>query len=407
MHFLLIHQSFVTPDEPGGTRHFELARAAVELGQRVTVIASSVSYLTGRRSNSKSDGKTDHQVEGFRIVRTFTPGTRGGSFAGRLFSSIGFAASSLFGALRIGRIDLVMGTTPPIFQGVSAWLVSALRRCPFLLEVRDLWPEFVIDMGILKNRFLIGASRRLERFLYARADQILVNSPAYVDYLIKKGVTMDKIAVVPNGVDPTMFDPSSDGDGIRARLKLDDKFVVVYSGAMGPSNDLDLLLEAAEQLNEDPRICFLIVGDGKERSRLEAEARSRRLENIVFAGAQPKREMPSVLASADACVAVLQNIPMFRMTYPNKVFDYMAAGRPILLAIDGVIREVVETAGAGIYTPPGDAKSLADAVRFLARNEEAREQMSRSGRSFVEENFNRAEQSQQFVDLLQRLATHG
>jgi glycosyltransferase involved in cell wall biosynthesis len=407
MHFLLIHQSFATPDEPGGTRHFELARGAVERGHEFTVIGSEVSYLTGQSTSATSLSETDSTIEGVRVVRAFTPPTFGGSFTGRLFSFIGFGVSSMIKACRVGKVDVVIGTSPPIFQAVSAWLVSAMRRRPFLLEVRDLWPEFVIDMGLLKNWFLIRASRGLERFLYARADHILVNSPAYVDYLTKKGIEPDKITLLPNGVDPTMFDPSSDGNGVRASLKLDHKFVIVYAGAIGPANDLDLLLAAAEQLEPDSRICFLIVGDGKERKRLQTAANARKLANILFAGAQPKREMRRFLASADACVAVLQNIPMFRMTYPNKVFDYMAAGRPVVLAIDGVIREVVEMAGAGIYIEPGDAKSLADAIRFLACHESEREQMSRNGRSFVEKHFNRSKQSQQFVELLQRLATHG
>jgi glycosyltransferase involved in cell wall biosynthesis len=176
---------------------------------------------------------------------------------------------------------------------------------------------------------------------------------------------------------------------------------------MGPANHLDLLVEAAEELKADVAVRFLIVGDGKERKRLEAAAKSRRLENILFVGAQPKREMQSFLAAADACVAVLQDIRMFRMTYPNKVFDYMAAGRPVVLAIDGVIREVVEKAGAGIYANPGDAKALADAVRFLAGHSDERTLMGRRGRSYVVEHFNRAKQSEQFVDLLQRVAAAG
>jgi len=407
MHFLLIHQSFATPNEPGGTRHFELARGAAERGHEFTVIASEISYLTGQSTAGASVSKADATIEGVRVVRAFTPSTFGAGFAVRLFSFVTFAASSLIKALRMEKVDVVMGTSPPIFQAVSAWLVSAFRRRPFLLEVRDLWPEFVIDMGLLKNGFLIRGSRRLEKFLYARASHILVNSPAYVDYLVRKGVASDKITLLPNGVDPAMFDPSSDGNDVRGRLKLDGKFVVVYAGAIGVANHLDLLLEAADELKADSRICFLIVGDGTERKRLQAATEARSLDNMVFAGAQPKREMRRFLASADACVAVLQNIRMFRMTYPNKVFDYMAAGRPILLAIDGVIREVVETAGAGIYTAPGDAKALAEAVRFLACHHQEREQMSRRGRSFVEQHFNRSRQSQQFVDLLQRLSSHG
>jgi glycosyltransferase involved in cell wall biosynthesis len=401
MHILLIHQGFASPNEPGGTRHFELASRAAEQGHRFTVVASDISYITASRTDSV---KADETTEGIRVLRAFTHRSLHGSFIGRLFSFISFAASSVFTALGAGKVDLVMGTSPPIFQAVSAWLVAALRRRPLLLEIRDLWPEFAIDMGILKNPVLIRLSKWLERFLYARATHLLVNSPAYMDYLIQAGVSPSKITLLPNGVDPQMFDPAASGNGLRHMLNLDGKFVVVYAGAIGPANDLDVLLEAARELRLEPRIHFLIVGDGKERKRLQARAEADQLDNVLFVGAQPKQEMRYYLASADACVAILQNIRMFRMTYPNKVFDYMAAGRPILLAIDGVIREVVESARAGIYVPPGDPKSLAEAVRYLADHGVEREAMSKQGRSYVEKHFNRADQSRQFTGLLEKVA---
>ncbi|HVG20861.1 MAG TPA: glycosyltransferase family 4 protein [Blastocatellia bacterium] len=401
MHTLLIHQGFASPNEPGGTRHFELARRAVERGHRFTVVASDISYITASRTGSV---KADEMIEGIRVLRAFTHRSLHGGFIGRLFSFISFAASSIVKALGAGKVDLVMGTSPPIFQAASAWLVAALRRRPLLLEIRDLWPEFAIDMGILKNPVLIRLSRWLERFLYSRATHLLVNSPAYVDYLRGKGVPPSKITLLPNGVDPQMFDPAGDGNGLRRKLDLDGKFVVVYAGAIGPANDLGVLLDAASGLREEQRIRFLIVGDGKERRRLQAQAEAHQLENVMFVGAQPKQEMRHYLASADACVAILQNIRMFRMTYPNKVFDYMAAGRPVLLAIDGVIRQVVEAARAGIYVPPGDPEALAEAVRHLAANVEEREAMSRRGRSYVEKHFNRADQSGQFTRLLEKVA---
>jgi glycosyltransferase involved in cell wall biosynthesis len=406
MDLLLIHQSFATPNEPGGTRHFELARGVVEQGHQFTVIASGVSYLTGTSVGDEVKS-SDENVEGVRIIRAFTPPTFRGNFAGRLVSFIGFALSSFIKAMSIGHVDVVIGTSPPMFQAVSAWLISVLRRRPLLLEVRDLWPEFIIDMGVLRNRLMIGVSRWLESFLYSRATHIIVNSPAYVDYLTRKGVAAEKITLLANGVDPTMFDPTANGNGIRPRFALEGKFVVVYAGAMGPANHLDLLVEAADELRSDAGIRFLIVGDGKERKRLEEAAESRELDNIMFVGAQPKREMQSFLAAGDACVAVLQNIRMFRMTYPNKVFDYMAAGRPVVLAIDGVIREVVEKAGAGIYADPGDVRALAEAVRFLAGHSDERTLMGLRGRSYVVEHFNRAKQSKQFVDLLQKIAAAG
>ncbi len=403
MQVLLIHQGFVSPYDSGGTRHFELGRRAIEQGHKFTVVASDVRYFTGKRVDRASNLNCEEVVEGIRVIRAYTYPSLHGRFVGRLVSFVSFAVTSIWAALRVEEVDIVMGTSPPIFQAASAWLVAALRRRPFLLEIRDLWPEFVIDMGFLKNPLLIRLSRWLERFLYRRATHLLVNSPAYVDYLKEKGMPAEKITLLPNGVDPAMFDPAADGAVVRRKLNLNGKFVVVYAGVMGPANNLDVLLDAAAKLRADERIVFLLVGDGKARKQLQAQAESLHLENVSFVGAQPKAEIHFFLASADACVAILQDIRMFRMTYPNKVFDYMAAGRPIVLAIDGAIREVVEAAQAGIFVHPGNASSLAEAVRYLADHRDEREAMSRRARLYVERHFNRADQGRQFITLLDKV----
>jgi glycosyltransferase involved in cell wall biosynthesis len=400
MHVLLIHQSFALPDEPGGTRHFELGSRLVRDGHRFTVVASDISYLTASRHQKI---QAEESVAGVRVLRAFTPRARK-NFLGRLLGFLSFAVTAFWKALRVGDVDVVMGTSPPIFQAFSAWLVATLRQRPLLLEIRDLWPEFIIDMGKLKNPQAIRLSRALERFLYRRATHLLVNSPAYVNYLIGKGVAPERITLIANGVDPQMFDPRMTGNGLRPQLGLDGKFVIVYAGAVSMANDLELVIDAASQLASDSRIAFLIVGDGNERRRLEAVVAERRLKNVIFTGAKPKHQMGDYLASADACVAVLQNIPMFRMTYPNKVFDYLAAGRPVLLAIDGVIREVVEEARAGIFIPPGDVARLVEAVRYLVDHPQECQAMSARGRAFVEQHFNRNEQSRAFTGLIEKLA---
>ena len=321
----------------------------------------------------------------------------------RVFAFLGFMASSVVTALGTGPVDVVIGTSPPIFQAVSAWLVSALRRRPFVLEVRDLWPEFAIDMGVLKSPLLIRLARALERFLYRRAAHLVVNSPAYRDYLIEHGVPEAKVTLVPNGVDPNMFDPQGDGREFRSRWGLpEDAFVATYAGALGMANDIPTILRAAQQLADDPSIRIALVGDGKERARLEATVREEGLANVVFTGSVPKSEMPAVLAGSDACIATLMDIPMFRTTYPNKVFDYMAAARPTVLAIDGVIRAVVEACDGGIFVPPGDSGALAEAIRRLAGDREAAAAMGSRARSYVVEHFDRRQQAEQFADVLER-----
>jgi glycosyltransferase involved in cell wall biosynthesis len=403
MHILVIHQAFVSPGEPGGTRHYELARHLVNEGHRVSIVGSDLSYLTGQRTVKRVGLVSEEILDGIRVLRTFTYPALHRNFVWRVISFCTFMLTSLIAALRVDKIDLVMGTSPPIFQAASAWLVSVIYRRPFLLEIRDLWPEFAIDMGVLTNPVLITLSRWLEIFLYRQASHIIVNSPAYQDYLIQRGVLVEKISLISNGVDPKAFDPKLDGDGFRREWNLDEKFIVAYTGALGLANDIPTIIRAADILKDHHRIHFLLVGDGKERNNLEAMARRLHLANITFTGTKPKAEMPKVLAASNACIATLKDIPMFRTTYPNKVFEYMAAGRPTILAIDGVIRKVIEEAGAGIFVQPGNEVALADAIRILSEQNEKAQRMGLVARNYVLKHFNRYKQAQEFSNLVERL----
>lgn len=404
MHILLIHQAFVSPREPGGTRHYELARQLVEKGHRVTIIASDISYLTGQQTVLSCRLVHQESIDGIRVLRSYTYPELHRSFAWRVVSFLSFMISSVLASLRVHNIDLVMGTSPPIFQAVAAWLVAAMRRRPFVLEIRDLWPEFAIDMGVLKCPVLIYLSRRLEHFLYGQASHFLVNSPAYRDYLLNKGIAGEDITFIPNGVDPDLFNPQAAGKTFRREFKLDEKFVVTYAGALGLANDIPTILRAAQDLRNERTIHFLLVGDGKERVNSEKLAKQLNLSNVTFAGSRPKSDMGEILAASDACLAILQNIPMFSTTYPNKVFDYMAAGRPTILAIDGVIREVIESAQGGIFVPPGNDMALAEAVRGLSNDRAQAEAMGRAARSYVVENFNRHQHSRRFAHLVEYVA---
>jgi glycosyltransferase involved in cell wall biosynthesis len=402
MQVLLIHQAFATTDDAGGTRHFELAQYAAQKGIRFTVITSGFNYLTGQSRNPQ--GIPGGSV---RVRRAWACSGLHRSFVWRLASFLTFMASSIAVGIANRSVDVVMGTSPPIFQAFSASLVAALRRKPFLLEVRDLWPEFAVDMGVLKNPTLIFLSRMLESFLYRRATAIVVNSPAYREYLITRGVPPGKISVVANGADNRMFNSGQLRDPVRRQLQIEGRFVVTYTGALGMANDIATILRAAGRLSSHTEILFLLVGDGKERAALENTARQMGLSNVLFTGALPKSEIPGILAASDACVATLLDIRMFRTTYPNKVFDYMAAGRPCILAIDGVIREVVEAAGAGIYVPPGNDEALAHAVLKMQLEPESAARMGLCGQSYVAQHFSREHQAGHFASILQKVAAPG
>lgn len=397
MHILLIHQAFASLDEPGGTRHHELARDLVRRGHRVTVIASPVSYLTGEVTHVQTGGE-----DGIVIRRVFTYQAMHRSFIHRLLAYLSFMTSSFFIGLGVKNVDLVWGTSPPIFQGWTAWMLARLKRAPLLFEVRDLWPTFAIAVGVLKNPLLIRMSEWLEGFLYRHADRVMVNSPGYVQHVTDLGAR--QVELVPNGADPDMFGPVDEGRAFRVSNHLEQNFIVMYAGAHGMSNDLGVVLAAARLLEDVPEVRLVLMGDGKEKSRLQAQAAQMKLTNVIFLPPVPKNRMAEALAGADACLAILKPIYAYKTTYPNKVFDYMAAGRPVVLAIDGVIRQVVETAGCGVFVQPGDPDALAVAIRKLAGDRAASAAMGRNGRGYVGQHFDRASSARKLAGILEEMS---
>jgi glycosyltransferase involved in cell wall biosynthesis len=403
MKILLINQSFVSPDEPGHTRHFEMAKFLRSRGHDLVIVASDMNYQTGQRTVNTRGLYVEQDIDGIRVLRAYSYPSLHVSFFWRVVSFISFMFSSVWTALQVKDADLIMGTTPPIFQAVSAWIVALIRRKPFLLEVRDLWPEFGVSMGVLKNPVVIGLARWLENFLYARATHILVNSPAYKTYMLEKGIAANKVTFIPYGTDIDMFNPGVNGSSIRNGLGLDDKFVVLYAGAMGPANDIYTILRAADRLRDESKIRFVFFGAGKDLERIQQHAHDKHLENVIFAGVAPKKQMPEVVASADVCLAILQNIPMFRTTYPNKVFDYMAAGRATVLVIDGVIREVIEASNGGLFVTPGDDALLAGTILELSRDPEHVRQLAHNAREYLVQHLNRRDKMEETLRFFQTL----
>ncbi len=402
MHILLIHQAFAAIDEPGGTRHHEMARHLAARGHRVTIIASPVSYLTGSAQRAhipwvvrQADG------EHITILRSYTYAALHKSFVHRVISFVSFMVSSFIVGLGVDHVDLVWGTSPPIFQGATAWALARLKRAPFLFEVRDLWPAFAIAVGVLRSKLLIRLSEWLERFLYCRADAVMVNSPGFITHVQGRGAR--RVELVPNGADAEMFDPNLDGAAFRQQHNLQGKFIALYAGAHGLSNDLGVVLEAAVLLRSHPKIAIVLLGDGKDKLILQARAAELSLQNIHFLPPIPKTEMPAALAAADACIAILKPIAMYRTVYPNKVFDYMAAGKAVVLAIGGVIQQVIEEAQGGLPVEPGNPQALADAIQTLANDPALARQMGQNARLHLTTHFSRAALADRLAVLIEEL----
>jgi glycosyltransferase involved in cell wall biosynthesis len=413
LRILVIHQYYLMPGQPGGSRFNEFARLWAEAGHVVSVIAGALNYATNDVPKAYRGHWVVREQDGpVEVFRCHVPQTYGKSFNGRMWAFFGFTLSASTVALKAGRPDVVIATSPPLVVLMPGWLAAHahLRGVPWIFEVRDLWPESAVTTGVLRKgapltKLLYG----LERWACWSADRINVLTPAFRMDIIERRLADDsKIVFVPNGADVSMFKPGPRDNTVRRELGWGDRFVVMYAGAHGRANALGQLIGAAERLRDRQDILIACVGDGPERAGLMAEVARRRLENIRFHGPVPKNKMPDVVNACDVGAAVLQRNPTFRTVYPNKVFDYMACERPILLVVDGVARELVcDQARAGVFAEPEDQEAIAAAILRLADNPTGRAEMGRRGREWVLANATREVLARRYLDVMIELVQRG
>jgi glycosyltransferase involved in cell wall biosynthesis len=276
-----------------------------------------------------------------------------------------------------------------------------LRRVPWVLEIRDIWPESIVAVGAMRKSKVIRALEWLEAFSYRRADKIVAVTDSFVSHIAERCRGTEKILVIKNGVDLDLFQSATDGAAVKAKFGLDGRFVAAYAGTHGMAHGLNTILDAAALLKDDPRFAFLLVGDGAERSRLVERARSMALDNVHFAGQLPKSEMPAIWAVTDVSLILLRQSDTFTKVLPSKMFEAMAMECPIVLGVEGEAKALLEAAGAGIAITPESAKELAAAVTRLADDKALCVRLGRQGAAHVREHYDRAKLAMRYLDLLE------
>jgi glycosyltransferase involved in cell wall biosynthesis len=408
VNILVIHQHYLAEGQPGSSRFNEFAALWRQSGHNVVVIAGTVNYATGDAiAGLRRQWVTRRTESGVEVWRCHVPTTYNKGYVGRMWAFMVFTLSATFAAVRASKPDVVIASSPPLTTAVTGWIAARRHRAPWVFEICDLWPESAVTTGVLsKSALLTRFLYRLEAWACRTATKINVLTPAFrEDLLSRKLAPSEKIVFIPNGADLTAFSPGPRNNHVRQRFGWDDRIVVLYAGAHGRANAVQQLVDAADHLKHRPDILICTVGDGPERQRWQAEAERRGLDNIQFVGAQPKAQMPDIVNACDIGAAVLQNNPTFRTVYPNKIFDYMACARPVLLAIDGVARELVcEQAKAGLYAEPENAEDLAAVITSLADDEQARRQMGTNGRNWVTANASREVLAQRYLTVLTDLS---
>ena len=283
-----------------------------------------------------------------------------------------------------------MGYITTTFQSITCLLLSFLKRKPFIFEVRDLWIDFARQLGVVKSPFLYYPCKFIERMLYKYSTRVMVNSPGFIPY-ISKIIPKNKIKLIPNGVITTDFQHIE--QKIVEKLKTthitNNKFHVMYTGNLGIANDIETILDAAELLQNESQIHFSFIGGGMLVSKFKKIVKEKCLNNVSFLPSLPKTEMPALLSLSSVCLATLKNIPLFATVYPNKVFDYMAAGKPTILAIDGAIKDVIEKSGGGKVVKPGNSHNLKDAILDYYNEQVLIKSHGKNAQTYVKKYFDR------------------
>ncbi|AZQ44689.1 glycosyltransferase family 4 protein [Nonlabens ponticola] len=410
MRILLIHQYFLEKDDGGGSRFNEMTKLWASQGHEVTVLAGMVHYATGKKAN-KYKGKftlmESQFYPGVDVLRCHVSETYNSSFLGRLWAYFSFVFSSIYaGLFKIkGKHDLILVTSPPLFVGITAYFLSVFKRLPFVFEVRDLWPESAIDTRVLQNKVIIKFAYWFEAFIYKKASLINVLTPAFRRKLIDKQVPQDKISFIPNAADFSLaLDVQRDFDSIsfKSEIGLDGKFVITYVGAHGVANHLIQLLDAAELLR-DTNVVFQLIGSGMKKQELIVQKEKRELDNVIFRDPVSKAEVFKYILSSDMGASVLKKVDTFKTIYSNKTFDYMSCKKPILLAIDGVSRELIEKANCGIYVEPENAQEIANGIRSILDKEQQLIEMGRNGYEYALAHFDRAILANEYIKLMEKI----
>ena len=323
----------------------------------------------------------------------------------RILSYLSFMVSAiLVGAWRLDRPDVIVATSPQLFCVAAGWALGMLKRCPFVFEVRDLWPESVTAIGAMREGLLVRSAKRLAAFLYHQAQHIVTVGQGYRDGLARGyGVSFRKMSVIPNGADIELFRPEPRNNAVRAELGLAGRFICLYLGTHGMAHGLDKVLDTAKLLEDDPGIQFVFVGEGAEKRHLVRRVRELRLANVLFLAAQPKSRVPAHYAAADLCLVPLRRVALFTEVLPSKIFEIMAMERPIVLSVDGEARRLIERAGAGIFVEPENPAEMSRAIRRLRADAALGSRMGQAGRQYVLMHHTRRELADRYASLLAEL----
>lgn len=404
MHILFLTDNFPPERNAPAIRVYESASYWVLWGHQVTVLTCAPNFPEGKVYEGYRNGWYRVEVmDGIRVVRVKTFITQNEGVLLRTLDYLSFMVASFFTGLLQARPDVVVATSPQFFTAVSGWALTAVRRLPFVFELRDLWPASISAVGAMRENVALRWLERLELFLYHRAAKVVALTAAFKNDLVARGVPGDKVDVVFNGVDLQRYTPRSRDTTLIKQLGLEGCFVIGYLGTHGMAHALDRVLDAAKLLQDIPSIRFLFVGAGAARAALVEAATKGHLDNVIFVPAQPRTSMPAYWSVCDLALVPLKDTPLFTTVIPSKIFEAMGMGRAILLtAPEGEASQIIRETGAGVIVPPESPAALARTVQELYHDQALLERIATNSIRSAPQ-FSREKQVRNMIKILEEV----
>ncbi|SFS33805.1 glycosyltransferase family 4 protein [Marininema halotolerans] len=396
-----IANHYAVPPRLGGiTRHYELAKEWVEEeGAEVTLWLSSFNH-SRRQFVDEAFRKEKEPIKGLRMKWLWSFPHRQNDLR-RMVNMVSFAGLFFIAGLFRTGPDVMVASSPHLLTPFAGWWLSRIKGCPFVLEVRDLWPDTLIKMGGLKKPWMVKALTWMEGFLYRKADKIVVLTEHQRRFIIDKGIPEDKVTLIPNGILRSAWKPSEERR-LHARQQMGVKphqFVALYAGAHGPANALEFVLRAGKEL--PPDCAIVLIGDGPEKKKLLHIREQEQISNVFFLDPVTKDEIYDYMDAADCGIISLANNEIFRGARPNKLFDYLYTGKPILTTVDGEVREILEESGTGIFSGAEDSQGIAKGIsRLRELSSTERKEIEERGLQYIDQYGDREKLAQQFYENL-------
>lgn len=402
MDILFLSHYFLPEVNAPASRGYEHCKYWVEQGHRVTVITCIPNHPHGKiYSGYKRCWWFEESINGIRVIRLPTYISANKGFGKRIFNHISYALAVIFFSPRFPKTDVVLSTSPQFFNGLVGYFISRVKRCPWVLEIRDLWPDSILSVGVMNNSKVISILRYLERFAYKKCDLLIPVTDSFKQEIhAKHDIPLDKMRVIKNGVNLQYFYKRPPVESVKQSLGLQQQKVVAYIGTHGMAHQLDILLEAAELIKNEKHITILLVGDGAERDRLLSIKDKNRLHNVIMLEQQNKAKIVEILSIVDVGLVLLKKDKVFTTVLPSKMFELMASHIPIISNVEGEAKALLNKSKSGLQAKPENAQSLASKIKALCYSVECRKDLGDNGRIYVEKYFCRQALAQNYLNTL-------